>query len=127
MTEAGNTQAGQMDTSSETRGGEKKSVSGLTVLVTIVSYVAYAVILYKSQNAETLRKILAGVIFLVLAPIGVGIGGIVGSLITPTFVMASDAMGLLKMRLFWWVGPRFIGAGIAGFLSTVAGAPAILG
>ena len=127
MTEAGNTQVGRVDGSGGTGGEGKKSVSGLTVLVTIIAYVVYAVILYKSQNAEVHRKFLAGGIFLVIAPLSVAIGGIVGNFITPQYVLAPNATELLKERLFWWVGPRFIGAGVAGFLATLVGAPTILG
>ncbi len=126
MTDAENTQVGQVGGSGGTGGVEKQGGSGLTVLVTIVAYAAYAVVLYKNQNAEMPQKLLAGGIFLVLAPIGVAIGGIIGRFITPRYVIASGAAALLQARLFWWVGPRFVGAGVAAFLATIAGAPTIL-
>lgn len=105
---------------------EKKGVSRLTVLVTLVSYTAYVIILLLSPNVEITRRLLAGALFFFTAPFCIGVGGSIGNWINPEFVIASDAWELLKMRLFWWVGPRFIGAMVAAVFATLIGAPDIL-
>lgn len=120
------TAAGNAQGQKRQDGNGKKGASGLTILVTIVTYIAYAVILFFSPNAEAMRKLLAGVLFFVTAPICIGVGGAIGNWINPQFVIASDAFELLKARLFWWVGPRFIGALVAAFFSTLIGAPSML-
>lgn len=105
---------------------KKKGVSALSLFVTFLCYVVYGIILAKNPTGGLGAKILAMVIFLITAPIGVWIGGAIGNLICPQIIITSGAGALLKERLFWWVGPRFIGAGIAALGATVLAVPEIL-
>lgn len=105
---------------------KQSGTSGLSVAVTVLCYIGYGLILLANPRGGTGAKILAMGIFLIAAPIGVGIGGLIGNLICPTFILARGAQELLWQRLFWWVGPRFIGAGIAAVVATLLAVPEII-
>lgn len=105
---------------------KKKGVLTLSLIVTLLCYVTYGFILTKNPNGSSGAKILAMVIFLIVAPIGVWVGGLVGNLICPQIIIANGAQALLKERLFWWIGPRFIGAGVAAIGATMLAVPEII-
>jgi hypothetical protein len=105
---------------------KKQSISSLSLFVIIFCYIAYGMFLFVNPNGGFGAKILALGIFFVATPVCVCIGGFIGNLICPQFIIASGAQALLKERLFWWVGPRFIGAGIAALVTTMLVVPEVL-
>jgi len=105
---------------------KKQGISSLSLFVIILCYIAYGIFLFVNPNGGFGAKILALGIFFVTTPVGVCIGGFIGNLICPQFIIASGAQALLKERLFWWVGPRFIGAGIAALVTTMLVVPEVL-
>ena len=55
----------------------------------------------------------AGVAFLLLAPVAWALGDAFRRFAKPDLLLAGSAMDLAKKKLFWKMGPQFVGVGIA--------------
>lgn len=88
----------------------------------VASAVVVGLFLYKKGdpgfNPELIAlikpgRLALGFILSVLAAfIGTQIGDLLRKIAMPTFVMGSGMVDMLKQKLFWAVGPQFIGLGI---------------
>jgi len=101
----------------ETPDKQRKPVlAKLSAIVGAVIYLIFAYVQFTSPSGGAWAGIImigGAIVFFLLAPIGWALGDMFRRFVHPDMYFASGAMGLLKARLFWLVGPQLVGVLVA--------------
>lgn len=96
---------------------QKPSKPMLPVILGIIGAILFALFAYiffsKGKIADGLVILGGGVGFFVIAPIAWKLGDVFRKFAQPEMFFANGSIDLAKKKLFWMVGPQFIGVGIA--------------
>lgn len=98
--------------------GPQSRFSGLTIFYGIMSVVLGFIAAYAMDASQfgKVAKLFGFILGSVLAFVGVYIGDLLRKAVHPDVIFSSGMTDMLKQKIFWLIGPQFIGGAIGAFV-----------